>query len=167
MLLDKFRWACFNGHWFAILGALNLLGYGLHLLMPKDNYKYYFAYSAEENRLTQSLKSMIGSEKLENVVWTAPSLIALNYYLHRRLGSLFMTKFFFTSLFSSYIFMSIFNPTTNLNVRPLYQIFPIKLDSNDPNGRYLMGADQMAMSLIFFTLLYHRMWYVALPIMAI
>lgn len=63
--------------------------------------------------------------------------------------------------------MSIFNPTTNLNVHPLYHISPIKFCSNDPNGRYYMGADQMAMSLIFFTLLYHRMWYVALPFMAI
>ena len=76
-----------------------------------------------------------------------------------------MTKLFFISLVSSYFFMSTFNPNIKLNFRPLQGILP-KIDSNANDGSYLMGADSMALSLIYFTLLYHRLWMVALPIMA-
>lgn len=135
--------------------------------MPKDNYRYYFAYTAEGHRLSQSMKAMMGSENWKNVIWTAPTLIGLNFYLHKRLGSLVMTKFFVLSLVSSYIFMSIFNPQTNLNVHPIYYINPVKFCSNDPDGKFYMGADQMAQSILYFTMLYHRMWFVALPMMAL
>jgi hypothetical protein len=82
MILDKFRWARFHGHWFAILGALNLLGYGLHLYQSKDNYNYHFAYTSEGYKLFASFKSMMGSDNWKNIIWTAPSLIGLNFYLH-------------------------------------------------------------------------------------
>lgn len=76
-----------------------------------------------------------------------------------------MTKFFALSLLSCYTFWSAFNPQSGLNVRPLRPFFP-KFDSFADNGSFYMGADQMAQSIIYFTLLYHRMWMVALPFMA-
>jgi hypothetical protein len=41
------------------------------------------------------------------------------------------------------------------------------LNSNSlpANGNYYMGADQLAQSLIYFTLLYHRLWYLAAQLM--
>jgi hypothetical protein len=63
--------------------------------------------------------------------------------------------------------MSVFNPQTGLNIHPLYYINPVKFCSNDPKGSFYMGADQMAQSILYFTLLYHRMWIVALPMMAL
>src|ERR1700733_3847678 len=104
MLLDKFRWARFHGHWFAIFGALNLLGYGLHLYSSTDNYNYHFAYTGENHKLFSSFKSMIGSNDWRNIIWTAPALIGLNFYLHKRLGALVMTKLFVISLISSFFF---------------------------------------------------------------
>jgi len=109
---------------------------------------------------------MMGSEHLSNIIWTAPSLIGLNYYLHQRLGPLVMTKFFALSVASTIIFWSGFSPESGLNYRPLKHI-PMKFDSWADDGSYYMGADQMAQSIIYFTLLYHRMWTVALPFMAL
>lgn len=86
------------------------------------------------------LKSMIGSENLANVIWTAPSLILLNFYLHKRLGPLVMSKFFFLSLASSFIFMSAAHPESGLNVRILNKYIP-NFDSNAVDGSYYMGAD--------------------------
>ena len=108
---------------------------------------------------------MVGSENWLNVLWTAPSLIGLNFYLHQRLGALFMTKFFVISLVTSFFFLTTFNPQTGLNFRPLKPLLP-KLDSIGEDGRYFLGADSMALSMIYFTLLYHRLWMVTLPIMA-
>jgi hypothetical protein len=65
------------------------------------------------------LKAMVGSDTLGNVVWTAPTLIGLNFYLHRTFGGLFMTKLFALSFLTSYVFYSIFSPQTGLNYRPL------------------------------------------------
>jgi hypothetical protein len=42
----------------------------------------------------------------------------------------------------------------------------MKFDSNANDGSYTMGADQMAQALCYFTLLYHRYWMIALPLMA-
>ena len=162
--MDKFRWAHIHGNWFAIWGVLNLIGYGIHLYARPDNYNYYFSYTGEGYRLSQSLKSMVASDNWLNIAWTAPSLIGLNFYLHQRLGSLFMTKFFVISLVSSFFFLTTFNPKTGLNFRPLHGMFP-KFDSDANDGSYLMGASPMALSIIYFTLLYHRLWMVALPLM--
>ena len=164
-LIDKLSWFGIRGHWFALFGVANLLGYGAHLLMPKDWFYYHFAYSTYPARMFKPLKSMIGSDNFWNVLWTAPSLIGLNFYMNQRLGPLVMTKFFALSFASSFIFLSAFNPDSGLNVRPFKRFAP-KFDSNADDGSYYMGADQMAQALIYFTLLYHRLWYVALPFMA-
>ena len=110
MVFDKLKWLNFGGHWFAVFGVLNLLCYGLHLYSKRDNYLYHFAYTAEPPRLFKPIKAMVGSDNIYNVIWTAPSLIGLNFYLHKKFGSLIMTKFFFLTLVSSFIFMSAFNP---------------------------------------------------------
>ena len=41
-----------------------------------------------------------------------------------------------------------------------------KFDSYANDNSYYMGADNLANGLIYFTLLYHRMWFVAVPFMA-
>jgi len=54
-----------------------------------------------------------------------------------------MTKFFFLSVASTFIFWSAFNPTTGLNYR-LLQGWPVKFDSNADDGSFYRGADQLA-----------------------
>jgi hypothetical protein len=165
MLVDKLSWFKINGNWFAVFGLLNLIGYGASLLMTKEQYRYHFAYANKPPKIFQPIKSFVGSEKLANVIWTAPSLILLNFYMHQRVGSLVMTKFFGLSVAASFIFMSAFNPDSGLNVRPLKRFSP-NFDSHAEDGSFYMGADSLAGSLIYFTLFYHRMWYVAMPFMA-
>lgn len=166
MLLDKLSWAKFNGHWFALFGVGNLLAYGAHFYMNRDQYLYHFTYKGYPARMFKPLKAMLGSDNLANVAWTAPSLIGLSYYLLPKVGPLVMTKFFALSVASSFIFWSAFNPETGLNYRPLYSKM-FKFDSYAEDGSYYMGADQLAQSIIYFTLLYHRMWTIALPFMLV
>jgi hypothetical protein len=99
------------------------------------------------------------------VIWTAPTLIALNWYLHSKVGALVLTKLFALTLFSSYIFISAFGGQKHpLNVRPIAGFLP-KFDSYASDGSYTMGADQVAQSLFYFTVLYHGYWPVALGLM--
>lgn len=65
---------------------------------------------------------------------------------------------------SSCFFITTFNSNAKLNFRPLAGIFP-SIDSYAKDGSYTMGADSLALSLIYFTLMYHRLWVVALPLM--
>ena len=111
------------------------------------------------------MRSLCGSENIFNVLWTAPTLIGLNMYMNRRLNSLTMTKYFFLSYMSIWIFYSAINPDTGLNKRLLNKWLP-RFDSFDTKGRYYMGADHLALSLFYFTLLYHAKWQLALPLMA-
>jgi hypothetical protein len=164
MLMDKMSWFKFNGYWFALFGIGNIVAYGASLVMKKDWYRYHFAYTGQGFSLSRTLKSMMGSDNLMNVAWTAPSLIGLNFYMHSKVGSLVMTKFFFLSLFSSFIFLSACNSQSGLNFQPLRPYLP-KWNADADDGSYTMGADQMAQSIIYFTLLYHRLWLVALPCM--
>jgi hypothetical protein len=86
-------------------------------------------------------------------------------YMHKRVVQLIMTKFFFLSLMSSLIFWSAFNPSSGYNFRPLKHI-PFKMDAWADDGSYFRGADQMAQALIYFTLIYHRMWALSFLLMA-
>ena len=85
---------------------------------------------------------MMGSNNILNVGWTAPVMILFGTYLQKSLGTLFMTRLFFLSMFSTFLFWSIFNPQTGLNKRPLhYEIQGLKFDSCAKDGSYYMGAD--------------------------
>ena len=143
MLMDKLQWTRINGHWFTLFGGLNLLAYGAHLFMNKDQYRYHFSYEGRIPRFFTPVKAMMGSEHLANVIWTAPSLIGLSLYMLNKVGPLVMTKFFFLSVASTFIFWSAFNPTTGLNYRPLYKFLP-KFDSFAEDGSFYQGADQLA-----------------------
>ena len=60
-----------------------------------------------------------------------------------KVGQLAMTKFFFLSLASSFMFWSAFNPRTGWNIRPLKHI-PMKFDAYADDGSYFRGADSIA-----------------------
>jgi len=164
MLVDKLSFFGVGGWWFALFGLANVGAYGLSHLMAKDNYTFHFAYKGDRFSLFNFIKSQFGSNTFANVAWTAPTLIGLNWYL-RNLGvsNVVLTKFFFLSLISGYTFLSALSPQSGLNVRPLSGFLP-KFDSYGSD--YTMGADQLAQSLCYFTLLYHGYWTIALPCMA-
>jgi hypothetical protein len=139
-LIDKLSFLKINGHWFAAFGLLNALAYGASLLMPKEWYRYHFGYRSEPIGLFKTIKSQIGSDTLANAIWTSPTLILLSGFMHKKVGPLAMSKLFFLSLFSSFIFLSAFHPDTGLNIRPLRKVIP-KWDSFADDGSYYMGAD--------------------------
>mmetsp|Transcript_5447 Transcript_5447/g.4134 ORF Transcript_5447/g.4134 Transcript_5447/m.4134 type:complete len:190 (+) Transcript_5447:120-689(+) len=163
-MLDKLNIFKLHGNLFLLFGATNLLCYGLSLFMKPDNYEYHFGYAGDENRMFKPFKAMVGSNNFWNIAWTAPSIIGLGFFLSMKFSSLFMTKFFFLTMFSSYLFMTAFNPTSGFNFRLLQHYMP-RFDSYEPTGKYVMGADTFAQSLIYFTLLHYGLWYVALPFM--
>jgi hypothetical protein len=143
MLTDKLSFMKIGSWWFALFGVLNGLAYGASLLMPKEWYHYHFAYTAYPARIFKSIKSQIGSDTFANVVWTAPSLILLNWHLQGKVSPLVLTKFFGMSLFANFIFLSAANSYPELNkLRPARYIMP-KWDSFAEDGSYTMGADQM------------------------
>ena len=89
MLADKFAWAGLTnvaGFGFVAFGLANLGGFGLSLVMDKQNFDYHFAYKGQ-GKLLQPLKSMIAAESITNVGWTAPSLILGGAFLQRACGN--------------------------------------------------------------------------------
>lgn len=164
-LVDKLSFLKVNGHWFAIFGLMNALAYGASLFMPKDWYTYHFGYRAYPTSVFKFFKSQFGSNTLANVIWTAPVLVLLSGFMHKKVGPIAMSKFFFLSMFSSFIFISAFNPQSGLNYRPLAKLFP-KWDSYADDGSYYMGSDQMCQALCYFALMYHRYWYLAFGFIA-
>ena len=164
MLTDKLSFLKVGSWWFALFGILNGLAYGASLIMPQDWYRFHFAYTGYPARMFKSIKSQIGSDTFANVVWTAPSLILVNWHLQGKISPLVMTKFFGLSLFVNFIFLSAANSYPQLNkLRPARAVMP-KWDSFADDGSYTMGADQMVQSLFYFTLCYHRYWLPALAI---
>lgn len=140
MLYDKLSYLRLGGHFFALFGAANLALYGASLFMTKEQYNYHFSYNGVVPRMFTPFKAMAAADTLSNVIWTAPTLIGLNYYMMSRVGPLVMTKFFALTLASTFIFWSAFNPTTGLNYR-LLKHFPVKFDSFADDGSYYRGAD--------------------------
>jgi len=165
MLVDKNNMFKIGGWMFTLFGVANIAAYGASHLMTPENYRYHFAYEGERYSMSRFFKAMVGSNTFANVAWTAPTLIALNWYMHCKVGSVVMMKFFFLTMVSTYIFYSALGPQTGLNVRPL-QPYLIKFDSYADDGSYTMGADQLAQSLCYFALLSGGYWSLALGFMA-
>ncbi len=67
-------------------------------------------------------------------------------------------------MFSSFVFLSTFNPKSGLNYR-MFGEYVKHLDSSSKDGSYYMGADQMAQAIIYFTMLHRRLFYIAIPCM--
>ena len=157
MLSDKLSYFRFGGSWFALFGVLNAFAFGASLFMAPDRYRYHFAYTGDRSSAVRALKSRLGGNNIANVGWTAPLLIGVNWYLSKHVSSLVLTKLFFLSLASSYIFLSAFNPQTGLSRGPLNGYLP-RFNSYAEDGSYTMGADQMAQALGYFALLYFGWW---------
>mmetsp|Transcript_39630 Transcript_39630/g.28626 ORF Transcript_39630/g.28626 Transcript_39630/m.28626 type:complete len:132 (-) Transcript_39630:45-440(-) len=98
----------------------------------------------------------MGSDSLVNVGWTSPALMACGFFINKNVGSVATSKFFFLSLFMTYIFMSVFGPASGL--QNLRVPFPFKWDCFGPNNEYYMGADFMVQSAFYFLCAYHRYW---------
>ena len=111
MLVDKLNLVSgLNGKFFALFGLLNLGLYGASFIMTKEQYDYHFSYNGIIPRMFTPFKAMAASDTLANVIWTAPSLIGVNLYMLGKVGNTALTKFFFLSLASNFIFWSAFNP---------------------------------------------------------
>ena len=113
---------------------------------------------------------MIGSDSLYNVGWTAPTLILGGHMIQSRLGSLRTAKLFFGSLVMSYFFMSAFGPGSFMRDFELLKHAPFNMlqpcVSNPADGSYMMGADPMAISLLYFGMAHSGMWWLLFPCLA-
>ena len=78
---DKLGWFKLkNANLYAAFGVVNVLGFGLSKFMNKDTFEYYCHYKGD-GKVLRPLTSMLVSDKIENVIWTAPSLILGGMYL--------------------------------------------------------------------------------------
>ena len=171
MLLDKFCHMPIlrKTPWFALFGLTNAACFGLSYMMSEEDYVYYFGYKGE-GKYTDLLRCQFGSNTLTNAMWTAPALIVGGLYMHKQLGYMIMSKFTVMSLLGITAFQTAFNPSDDYTLIPNFRVFTgkdfgIKFDSmgHHPKfGGYFMGADNLAMSLIYFAAFYHRMWAVGL-----
>ena len=114
MVLDKFRVVPLISKIspFVVFGSLNFVCYGLSKLMNQEDYKNYFAFTGN-GKYSQIMRSLIGSDKLGNVIWTAPSLILCGQYMHMKVGALTMLKFFGLSLAATIAFYQAFSPNSD------------------------------------------------------
>lgn len=83
--------------------------------------------------------------------------------MHSKVGAMTMLKFTPLAILASMASMSAFNPHPThgmVNFDILKGILP-KLDSSGPG--YYMGADLPACSLLYFMLMYYKMYRIAIP----
>ena len=77
MILDKIastNGMLNGGYLFMALGCLNLVGYGASLIMSKPDFKTQFSHKGE-GKYFAPLRSWCASDRLTNIVWTAPALL--------------------------------------------------------------------------------------------
>ena len=90
--------------------------------------------------------------------------------IQSRLGSLRTAKLFFGSLVMSYFFMSAFGPGSFMRDFELLKHAPFNMlqpcVSNPADGSYMMGADPMAISLLYFGMAHSGMWWLLFPCLA-
>ena len=115
-VFDKLKWTksyLSGGYLFAFIGLGNILGYALSNIMDKENHDYYFSYNGS-GKFLQPIKSLLGSNKILNVAYIAPTLIVGGWYMHRLLGPLLSTKFFGLSMLATYGFISAFGANSRV-----------------------------------------------------
>ena len=156
---------------FTLFGLLNGFCYGLSYFMKEKDYVFHFGYK-QNGRYSEMIKSQFGSNNLINAAWTSPLLIVGGHYMQSKMGYLRMLQFAGLTLVSVFACKSAFGPNPNyssINFKPLDGWFP-KVHSNgfhSDYGHYYMGADQLACSLLYLGLLYHRQWYIAMALMGV
>ena len=133
MISDKLSWARMQsiaGMGFVAWGLANATIFGLSLVMSKENFDYHFAYRGT-GKLTQPLKANMAAESLNNVAWTAPSLIFGGMYLNSRVGPLLAMKIFGLSVFAAYGATCTLGPASIFRNMHLRSLSPIRWDSID------------------------------------
>ena len=169
MVLDKFVHMPILSKlpWFSLFGLANVFCYGLSHMMSEKDYLYYFSYKGN-GRGSDLVRSNFGSNNLMNVAWTAPMLIVGGAFIHSKLGALKSLKFTALSLVMISGFQTAFGPNPESavlsNFRPIYGLGVPKLCSHGPG--YNMGADQLASAAGYMALMYFKMWYPVLGLMA-
>lgn len=104
------------------------------------------------------MRSFVGSDKLGNVIWTAPSLILCGQYMHMKVGALTMLKFFGLSLAATIAFYQAFTPNPNAGKISLPVLRALMPGFSSHGPLHYMGADSIASAVIYFTLMYHRLF---------
>ena len=82
MTLKKVNFLRVNGQYFALFGVANVGVYLLSKYMKRDSFEYHFQYKGEGQRAFLPIKSMVASDSIYNLGWTAPTLIGLSYFLN-------------------------------------------------------------------------------------
>lgn len=163
MLYDKlsfFKLTCAASNPFVWLGVANIFGYLSSHFMTKQAHSYFFEHKGD-GRTMQPLRSMVGSNRLSNIIWTAPSLILGGMFIGSRAGSLNTFKFFFAGLFSC-VAAQVAAPATK-KILPIWHeagfrsIITIWSCADFQNQSY-MGADSMAALTLYTCAAMMGMW---------
>ena len=160
MVVDKFAWSGIQSYGalaFISWGLANIGIYGLSLVMYKENWNYYFAYTGD-GKFLQPFKSMMASDSLSNVIWTAPSLIGGGLVLNSKVGSLSTFKLFCICLFGSYLATCSLGPATHASHLNIRGLMPMRFDCIDEKRSRMVGADLMAGACLYACLFAHGYW---------
>ena len=160
MVSDKLSWAGLQsiaGMGFVLWGFCNLGVFGLSQVMYKQNFDYYFAYTGN-GKFLQPFKSMMASESLSNVVWTAPSLIIGGYLLNQRLGSMTTLKLFGLSLTAAYMTTCTMGPASACSKLNLRSWSTVRFDCIDTDKRRMVGADLLAGIVLYSLCFSYGLW---------
>ena len=158
---------------YSALGVANAACFGLSFLINEEDYVYYFGYKGQ-GRLSDLARSLVGSNHAGNAVWTVPSLILGGIYMQRRVGYMVMAKFTAMSLVGTTAFMTAFNPSSDYTFVPNFRIITskdigLRWDSSGYHpkyGSYVMGADSLAGSILYFMCFYNKYWTLGLGFFA-
>jgi hypothetical protein len=153
-----------RGHFWALFGVANVLGYAASFVMKKEKYENLFAYKGDNPSFSRWLFSQVGATKLDNILWTAPVLIAHSIFTVKKFGASFATKFFFAALFGVWVANASFNPASGLKSYSLVAKQGWDWTSNHPQRDFIMGADAMATCAVYFWLAYFKVW-PAIPVL--
>ena len=102
---------------------------------------------------------MVGSNRINNVGWSAPSLFILGYYMQKRLGAATMLKFGVLSTCCIAGSWTVFSPNPEKRLLPNYRLINDKVpgtgdwDNISADQTYYMGTDQFVQSIFYFWLL--------------
>ena len=105
--------------------------------------------------------AMMASNKLQNVAWTAPLLIGGGLYLQSKIGGLMTHKLFALNLAACYMLTCAAGPNTEVGKLSLRRFMPQMLknfDCIDDRTGNMVGADMLAVSVLYSILFYHRLY---------
>ena len=105
------------GYVFSLWGLANLIIYISSHFAEEERFNKYFTFDGSDENLLQPFRALVASNRFENIMVTAPSLIVGGYFLKQKLGPKRALKYWQVSLLACFTCLWAFGPHTEF----LYQ----------------------------------------------